>query len=83
MADDPVAVAGVDLVQIDAALDQACVVLLDGLRERRGTAGVVGVGLDAAQQGRQHLPAGLLGGLRVHAELAASWLIGTGRHVLD
>ena len=56
------------LEQLNFAVDEAAVVLVDGRGEGRGAARVGGVGLDAAEQRGQRLPRGLLRGALVHAE---------------
>jgi hypothetical protein len=69
VADDPVAVVRVDLVQVHAALHERRAVRAERAGEGLRAARVLRVGLHAAQERRQGLAGRLLGGGLVDPEL--------------
>jgi hypothetical protein len=84
VADDLLAVRLVDLVEIDAAVEQVVIVLGERVVERCRASGVLGVGLQATQERRQALLRRGASGGRVKPELLGELVDGQlGHDVVD
>ena len=69
VADDLLAVGGVDLAQIHTAVQQVTGVITEGTGQGCGAGRVFGVGLEAPEEGRYRLPGGRFGRRLVDAQL--------------
>ena len=69
VADDLLAVIGVDLVKIDSTVNQVAGMIAERSSQRPGTGGIFGVGLHAAEKRGDCLTCGLFGGGLINSQL--------------
>jgi hypothetical protein len=69
VADDFLAVIGVNLVKIDSAVNQVAGMIAKRSRQRRGAGRILGVGLHSTEQRWNCLTCGLFGGGLINSEL--------------